>query len=182
MTDQAGPSGDDWAAPANPVGPREQAGFNPGAGGPFPPAGGRTPPPPPVDGWGTRAPGHGGVPPVNPGGVSISAPLSPPIAQTGPPTWILVVGSVVPLACLALLLQDGLAMHVVGWLVAIIGSVGALAAFTAIDLRRRASRSYVDQPGLLAALRVAVLVIGLVVAALLSYKIADAVARWDRWF
>jgi hypothetical protein len=56
--------------------------------------------------------------------------------------------------------------------------VGALAAFTTIDLRRRSSRWYTDQPGLLAVLRVAVLVVGLVVAGCFAYQIADEVARW----
>lgn len=102
--------------------------------------------------------------------------------STGPPTWILLIGLVIPLATIPLLLLDGLALHIAGWLIAIFGSIGALAAFTAVDLRRRSSRWYVDHPGLLAALRVAVLLIGLVVAGFFSYEIADVVARWDQWF
>ena len=113
-----------------------------------------------------------------------SRPDSPARGRTcsvGPPSWILLVGLAVPLAIIPLLLLDGIWLHVVGWVVAIFGSVGALAAFTAVDLRRRSSRWYVDQPALLAGLRVAVLVTGLVVASCFAYRIADVVARWDRW-
>lgn len=102
--------------------------------------------------------------------------------SVNPPIWILLVGLVLPLASIGLLFVDGLAAHVVGWVIAIFGSIGALAAFTAMDLRRRSSRWYVDQPGLLAGLRVAVLLTGLVVATCFAYLIADAVARWDVWF
>ena len=97
-------------------------------------------------------------------------------------TWLLLIGLLIPLLTIPALFVDGLAIHIAGWVVAIFGSVGALAAFTAIDLRRRASTWYIDQPGLLAGLRVAVLVTGLIVAMLFAYKIADAVARLDWWF
>jgi uncharacterized membrane protein len=99
-----------------------------------------------------------------------------------PPIGILLLGLLLPLATIPLLLSDGLVLHVIGWFVAILGSIGALAVFTASDLRRRSSRWYVDKPGLLAGLRVAVLVTGLVVAGFFSYEIADAVARWELWF
>ncbi|MET0965998.1 MAG: hypothetical protein ABWZ02_06355 [Nakamurella sp.] len=99
-----------------------------------------------------------------------------------PPIWILLVGLALPVAALTLLLVDSLPAHIVGWVIAIFGSIGALAAFTAIDLRLRSSRWYVDQPALLAVLRVAVLVIGLAVATYFAYLIADIIARWDVWF
>jgi hypothetical protein len=95
---------------------------------------------------------------------------------------VLLIGLLIPLLTIPALFLDGLPVHVAGWVVAIFGSVGALALFTAIDLRRRASAWYVDQPGLLAALRVAVLLVGLAVAMLFAYQIADTVARLDWWF
>ena len=89
---------------------------------------------------------------------------------------------ILPLVAIPGLFSDQLPILAAGWLIAIFGSVGALAVFTTIDLRRRASRWYVDQPGLLAGLRVGVLVIGLVVAGFFAYFIADVVARMDWWF
>jgi len=97
----------------------------------------------------------------------------------GPPTGLLVVGLVLPLAALPLTLVDSLVANVAGWLVAVLGSVVPLAVFTRVDLRRRLSRWYVDRRGLLGVLRVAVLVVGLLVAALFAYLIADEIARWD---
>ena len=97
----------------------------------------------------------------------------------GPPTWLLVIGLVVPLAALALTLVGSWSANVAGWVLAVFGSVIPLGVFTRIDLRRRLSSWYVDQRGLLAALRVAVLVVGLLVACWFGYLIADQVARLD---
>lgn len=96
--------------------------------------------------------------------------------------WLLILSIVIPLATVPLLfVQDKLWVNIVGWAVAIFGSLGFLTAFTVIDMRRRTSRWYVDQPGLLAALRIAALAIGLVAAGCQAYQIADAVARWNVW-
>ncbi len=121
--------------------------------------------------------GNKGVPPdVIPGGGTGGDGL------VNPPIPILLVGLALPLASIVLLFADGLAAHIIGWLIAILGSIGALAAFTAVDLRRRSSGWYVDRPAVLGGLRVAVLLTGLVVATCFGYLIADAVARWDVWF
>ncbi|GAA2014621.1 hypothetical protein JL107_08580 [Nakamurella flavida] len=118
--------------------------------------------------------------------VDQSADPGPPSFGSGSPVtapvWLLALGVVVPLLALPLALLSGLAAHVAGWAIAIGGSLGALAAFTVVDLRRRSSRWYVDRPGLLGALRVAVLLLGFVVAGAFAYLIADAVARLDWWF
>lgn len=100
----------------------------------------------------------------------------------GPPTWLLVVGLVLPLAALALTIVGTLPANIAGWLIVLFGSVIPLAVFTRVDLRRRLSRWYVDRRGLLGALRVAVLVVGLLVAGWFAYLIADEVARWEIWF
>ena len=94
---------------------------------------------------------------------------------------MLVLASVIPLLTIPGLFLAGLAVHVAGWAIAIGGSLGLLAAFTVADLRRRSSRWYVDQPTLLAVLRVAALLVGLVVAGCFAYLIADAIARLDRF-
>lgn len=204
MPEQVSPSGDDWASPmpgrgAPPPGPGSPAWPGPPATGGAKPAWATPSWNPPhargsgsaEKGWGSPASGQaagsftvgstaggqlGEPPDVNLGSTSAGAgPVNPPIA-------ILLVGLALPLASIALLFVDGLAAHVIGWLIAIFGSIGALAAFTALDLRRRSSGWYVDRPGVLAGLRVAVLLTGLVVATCFAYLIADAVARWDVWF
>jgi len=102
-------------------------------------------------------------------------------AISGPPTWMLVAGVIVPLATLPLLLVRSLPVNFLGWGIAIFGSLGFLAAFTVLDLRRRISRWYVDRPGLLAGLRISVIVAGIVIAGCHAYLIADTIARWDQW-
>ena len=99
----------------------------------------------------------------------------------GPPVWMLIAGLLIPLATLPLLLLSGTAVHVLGWVVAIAGSLGFLTAFTVVDLQRRAKGSYADKPALLATLRIAVAVVGIVVAALQVYPVADLIARSDHW-
>lgn len=99
----------------------------------------------------------------------------------GPPVWMLIAGLLIPLATLPLLLLSGTAVHVLGWFVAIAGSLGFLTAFTVMDLQRRAKGSYADKPALLATLRIAVAVVGIVVAALHAYPVADLIARSDYW-
>jgi hypothetical protein len=103
--------------------------------------------------------------------------------------WILLLALLIPLLSIAGLFVEivpgetiGWVVAIAGWAIAIGGSVGLLAVFTVIDLKRRSNRWYVDQPVLLAALRVAVLVVGLVVAGFYAYRIADAVARLELWF
>ena len=73
----------------------------------------------------------------------------------------------------------GPGMHILGWFVAIVGSLGFLTAFTVVDLRRRAAGSYADKPALLAGLRIAAAVSGIVVAALQIYPVAELIARSD---
>ena len=209
MPEHTSPSGDDWASSPSPgpgAQPPQGSGSFPGSSGSTPAggsnAGWNTPgwDPPAgqsagVGNWGAPAGGGPGAGPGSFGGWPQPTGFAgaPPDVlpgnnsggdgggSVGPPSWILLVGLAVPLAIIPLLLLDGIWLHVVGWVVAIFGSVGALAAFTAVDLRRRSSRWYVDQPALLAGLRVAVLVTGLVVASCFAYQIADVVARWDRW-
>ena len=94
---------------------------------------------------------------------------------------MLVAGVIVPLATLPLLLVRSLPVNFLGWGIAIFGSLGFLTAFTIVDLRRRISRWYVDRPGLLAGLRISVIVAGVVIAGCHAYLIADAIARWDQW-
>ena len=94
---------------------------------------------------------------------------------------MLLAGLIVPILTLPLLLVSNLPINFLGWAVAIFGSLGFLAAFTVVDLRRRMSRWYVDRPGLLAVLRVSVIVVGVVIAGCHAYLIADAIARWDVW-
>ena len=68
-------------------------------------------------------------------------PLAPPI-----PYW---VGAGVALAVSALLLLGGSfndIAHVAGWIFASVISIGALAAFTAEDLKRRQRSNYSPQP------------------------------------
>lgn len=203
MPERSTPGDDDWSAPStwggaetpgSPGGPAPRSHpweprGGPASGGP-PPAG------PPVGGpaggspWGgtSAGPSWGGGPAAAPGptwsGGGASTLPAPAAAgsPTGPPTPVLIVGLVLPLAALGLSLIGTLTTNVVGWALAVFGSVIPLAVFTRIDLRRRLSRWYVDQRGLLAVLRVAVLVVGLVVAGWFAYLIADEVARWEIWF
>jgi len=104
-----------------------------------------------------------------------------PATGNRPPIWMLIVGLVIPLATLPLLWGSGPVVHLTGWLIAIAGSLGFLTAFTVVDLKRRARGSYADKPALLATLRIAVAVTGIVVAALQIYPFADAIARSDFW-
>ncbi len=94
----------------------------------------------------------------------------------------MLIGLAVPIGALALTLVETWPAYVVGWLLAVFGSVLPLAVFTRLDLQRRLSRWYVDRPGLLAALRVAVLAVGLGAACWFGYLLADEVARLDIWF
>ncbi len=203
MPEQVSPSGDDWgAAPTPGRGVQPPGTGSPAWANPPPVTGGSN------AGWdapardtptqqrsGSAAPGWAAGPGqpagsfAGPAAGQASAPpdVLPSSGSGGrgtvnPPIWILLIGLVLPLLSIPLLFVDGLFAHVVGWVIAIFGSIGALAAFTAADLRLRSSRWYVDQPGLLAGLRIAVLLTGLVVATCFAYLIADAVARWDVWF
>ncbi|MEP6561189.1 MAG: hypothetical protein ABJD68_08970 [Nakamurella sp.] len=208
MPEQVSPTGDDWGAapgpgsvPAAGSGPYPDRGRpdgNVGSAGqdwgtqPWTAPAGRGNgsvadswgAPPAAASSGSFGPGAGPVP----GGYGTTPTGVLPVAGSSgghpvkPPIWILLIGLGLPIAALSLLLVDGLVAHILGWAIAIFGSVGALAAFTGADLRLRSSRWYVDQPALLAALRVAVLVVGLVVATYFAYLIADTVARWDVWF
>ena len=92
---------------------------------------------------------------------------------------MLYAGALIPLATLPLLLTSNWMAHVAGWFLAIAGSLGFLTAFTIVDLRRRAKGSYVDRPGLLAGLRVAVIVVGILVAGIQIYPVAELIARSD---
>jgi hypothetical protein len=94
---------------------------------------------------------------------------------------MLLAGLIVPILTVPLLFVSSLPVNFLGWAIAIFGSLGFLTAFTVVDLRRRISRWYVDRPGLLAGLRVTVIVVGVVIAGAHAYFIADAVARWDVW-
>lgn len=180
-----GPSPSSWVSPGGPpVGP-STPGWAPA--GPSRTPGGH----PSTPGWGSvgpppSPPGPPGAAPPGGSGGSWSGPAgrsSTAIASAGgvigPPTWLLLIGLVVPIAALALTLVGTWPAYVTGWLLAVFGSVLPLAVFTRIDLQRRLSRWYVDRRGLLAALRVAVLVVGLVVACWFGYLIADQVARLD---
>lgn len=170
----AGSSAGSWGAPTGPAGPA------PGSWGA--PSG---PPGPPTTGWGSP-PSPPGPPTGGPGGSWSGAPAGPSTAVatpsggvTGPPTWLLLIGLVVPIAALALTVVGTWPAYAAGWVLAVFGSVIPLALFTRIDLQRRLSAWYLDRRGLLAVLRVAVLVVGLVVACWFGYLIADLVARSD---
>ena len=178
------PAGAPWGAPAgNPArSPTANPAANPTASPPWggssagPPLGG----PPAGPGWGgPAAPG-----PSWSGGGGASTLPAPAAAGSpiGPPTLVLIVGLVLPLAALGLSVIGTLTTNIVGWALAVFGSVIPLAVFTRIDLRRRLSRWYVDRRGLLAGLRIAVRVVGLLVAGWFAYLIADEVARWEIWF
>ena len=75
------------------------------------------------------------------GSMSSTQPLAPPIPY--------LVGAGVALAVSALLLLGGSfndLAHVAGWLFASVVSIGAIAAFTAEDLKRRQRSNYSPQP------------------------------------
>lgn len=205
MPERATPGDDDWSAPSawgggpasgpapgsNPWEPRGGA-AGPPAGGPppgGPPAGSNWGGAPANPSWGgpSAGPPRGGAP-AAPGPtwsgsgaptLQATAPAGSPI---GPPTAVLLVGLVLPLAALVLWFVGSLTTNIIGWALAVFGSVIPLAVFTRIDLQRRLSGWYVDRRGLLAVLRVAVLLAGLVVAGWFAYLIADEVARWEIWF
>lgn len=188
--DRSGPTADNWSGgsansvPGSPSG--SQPGFArfsepglPGAARPSFPASAdtvQTPIPPfvaagnPMGGFGSDS---------TPGSTSDRGDDSP--AGNQPATWMLYLGLIIPLATLPMLLMPGWPWHVAGWLIAIAGSLGFLTAFTIVDLRRRSEGSYADKPGLLAGLRIAVVVVGIVVAGLQIYPVAEMIARWDRW-
>jgi hypothetical protein len=170
-----GPPG--WSSePAGPPGWTSQPAVSSGwTSGPQGPPGWNSAPDPARrsgDNWGSLGPSAD-----NAGGWQ--APASDGPVQA--PIWMLVVGVLLPLAALPGLWMDQLWVHVLCWAVATAGSVGMLAAFTLADLKRRNDLRYVDHPGMLAGLRIAVLAVGLVVAGVFAYFIADAVARLDWW-
>jgi hypothetical protein len=208
MTPGEGPTGDDWAASPQPRSPWPppvgtpppgttafpHPGYPGGTADPFGSVGSLIPPgaPHPSQTPGGPAGGYSPVPDSNRGagfdatpfltGATGLGPSSGPAGSTiGPSTWMLVAAVIIPVATVPLLFVPGAAINLVGWAVAIFGSLGFLTAFTVVDLRRRVSRWYVDRPGLLAGLRIAAIVAGVVIASCHAYWIADAVARWDRW-
>ena len=201
MPERATPGDDDWSAPSpwggadtpgpvpgpNPWEPRGVPAGPPGAGSSVGSSWGGPSANPPRGGESTGS-AWGGGPAAAPGPTwsgSGTPTLQAPAGSgspIGPPTVVLLIGLVLPLAALGLWFVGSLTTNIVGWALAVFGSVIPLAVFTRIDLQRRLSGWYIDRRGLLPALRVAVLLAGLLVAGWFAYLIADEVARWEIWF
>ena len=107
------------------------------------------------------------------------AVLDAPGGIVRPPLALLVAGVVLPLLTAPLLPLRAPGFHVLGWALAVFGSLGFLLAFTAADLRSSTNPRYAATVGPVPVLRIVVLAVGLGLAAAHAWAFADWASRLD---
>ncbi len=118
-----------------------------------------------------------------PGGLkgSLSTPPSAAnlVDDLGPRLALLAAAVVIPAFAALLLLLNGWYWNLLGWALAIFGSLGFISWFTTADLRDQSTNRYRANDTAVAILRITATVLGLVVAGCHAWQFATWVARLD---
>jgi hypothetical protein len=162
---------------ANPFGNAPLPGFGEPAAPSSPPA--------PVVGRATTHPRAATGPriPSDPFSGGSSDPLPPgpgtdtTVDDLGPRLELLAAAVAVPATSALLLLLHGWYWNLIGWGLAIFGSLGLISWFTTVDLHAQSTNRYRANDSAVAALRIAATVLGLVVAGCHAWQFATWAAR-----